>query len=54
MVGCKQGWCEGTCAIEKTKSFKQIKNIENSFLAVDDIEYGYKNKIPLWLFGFVY
>lgn len=24
------------------------------FIAADDIEYGHKNKIPLWLFGFLY
>jgi predicted AAA+ superfamily ATPase len=38
----------------KNKSFKQIKDIHNSFLAVDDIETGIGNKIPLWLFGFLY
>lgn len=38
----------------KNKSKKQIAQIENSFLALDDIEYGYKIKIPLWLFGFLY
>jgi len=38
----------------KNKSFKQIKNIENSFVVADDIEIGFKNKIPLWLFGFLY
>jgi predicted AAA+ superfamily ATPase len=38
----------------KSKSFEQIANIENSFLAVDNIEYGFGNKIPLWLFGFLY
>jgi predicted AAA+ superfamily ATPase len=38
----------------KSKSFKQIKNIENSFIASDDIEVGFGNKIPLWLFGFLY
>jgi len=38
----------------KTKTFNQIKDIENSFLAIDDVEYGHKNKIPLWLFGFLY
>ncbi|MEA1948914.1 MAG: AAA family ATPase [Thermodesulfobacteriota bacterium] len=38
----------------KNKSFKQIKDISNSFLAVDDIETGIRNKIPLWLFGFLY
>jgi len=38
----------------KNKSFKQIKNIENSFVVADDIEVGFQNKIPLWLFGFLY
>ncbi len=38
----------------KDKGYKQIANIENSFIVSDDIEIGYKNKIPLWLFGFVY
>lgn len=38
----------------KDKSFSQIKDIENSFVVADDIEVGYKNKIPLWLFGFLY
>jgi uncharacterized protein len=38
----------------KNKSFKQIKDINNSFLAIDDIETGISNKIPLWLFGFLY
>jgi len=36
------------------KSFNQIKDIKNSFLVVDDIEIGFGNKIPLWLFGFLY
>lgn len=38
----------------KNKDFSQIKDLENSFLALDDIEIGFKNKIPLWLFGFLY
>ena len=38
----------------KNKSFKQIKDITDSFLAVDDIETGIGNKVPLWLFGFLY
>ena len=38
----------------KDKSFKQIKDIENSFVVADDIEVGFGNKIPLWLFGFLY
>jgi len=38
----------------KNKSFKQIKDIPNSFVVADDIEVGFANKIPLWLFGFLY
>ena len=38
----------------KSKTFKQLQNIENSYIAADDIEYGTDNKIPLWLFGFLY
>lgn len=36
------------------KSFQQIKDIPDSFIAADDIEFGIGNKIPLWLFGFLY
>ncbi len=38
----------------KNKDFSQIKDVDNSFLAIDDIEIGYKAKIPLWMFGFLY
>ncbi|MEA3455796.1 MAG: AAA family ATPase [Campylobacterota bacterium] len=38
----------------KNKSYKQIKDIEESFIAADEIEIGFGNKIPLWLFGFLY
>ena len=38
----------------KNKGFEQIKDLPNSYIAADDIEIGYKNKIPLWLFGFLY
>jgi len=38
----------------KNKSFKQIRDIPNSFVVADEIECGKGNKIPLWLFGFVY
>ncbi len=31
-----------------------IKNIKNSFVVRDDIETGYDNIIPLWVFGFLY
>ena len=36
------------------KGFDQIKDLPDSFVAADDIEFGYGNKIPLWLFGFLY
>jgi len=38
----------------KNKSFKQIKDVENSFVVADDMEVGFGNKIPLWLFGLSY
>ncbi len=38
----------------KDKSFKQIKDIENSYVVADNIEVGFGNKIPLYLFGFLY
>lgn len=36
------------------KSFEQIKDEPDSFLAVDDTETGIGSRIPLWLFGFLY
>ena len=36
------------------KGFSQIKDIPDSFIAADGIETGHGNKIPLWLFGFLY
>ena len=38
----------------KGKNYNQIKDIKDSYIAADDIEYGFGNKIPLWLFGFLY
>jgi len=38
----------------KSKSFKQIKDMDNSYVVADDIEVGSGNKIPLYLFGFLY
>lgn len=37
-----------------SKTFKQIKDIPNSYLALDEIEFGTGNTIPLYLFGFLY
>ncbi|GAB7025379.1 ATP-binding protein [Geotalea toluenoxydans] len=38
----------------KGKGFKQIGGVIDSFVVADDIEVGFKNKLPLWLFGFMY
>lgn len=36
------------------KTFKQIADIPNSFVAADNMEFGSGNKIPLWIFGMLY
>ena len=38
----------------KDKTKKQLEGIEHGFIAADNIEVGFGNKIPLWLFGFLY
>ncbi len=38
----------------KNKSKKQIADLENTFVAKDNIEIGFGNNIPVWLFGFLY
>ena len=38
----------------RKKSYEQIADVPNSFLAVDNTEVGYGNRIPLWMFGFIY
>lgn len=37
-----------------SKTFDQIAGIPDSYLAVDDIETGTGNRIPLWVFGCMY
>ena len=37
----------------QSKNTNQIKNLKNAFIVADGIEYGFQNKIPLWMFGFV-
>jgi uncharacterized protein len=36
------------------KTFTQIADIQDSYLAIDDVQIGRMNKIPLWIFGFLY
>lgn len=38
----------------QSKGGKQITGVENAFIAADNIEFALGNKIPLWLFGFLY
>jgi predicted AAA+ superfamily ATPase len=38
----------------KGKTSSQIKNTPNSFIAADNTEVGFRNKIPIWLFGLTY
>lgn len=38
----------------KNKSTSQVRHLDNYIVAADDIETGAGNKIPIWLFGFLY
>lgn len=38
----------------KGKTFDQIKDLPQSYLAVDDMDVGLTNRIPLWMFGLLY
>ena len=38
----------------KGKTKKQIANLENAFVAKDNIEIGFGNAVPVWLFGLMY
>lgn len=38
----------------KGKGFRQISGVENGYVVADDVEVGFKNKLPLWVFGFMY
>ena len=38
----------------RNKTSHQIKDVSSAFLAKDEIETGYKNSIPLYLFGMMY
>jgi predicted AAA+ superfamily ATPase len=38
----------------RNKTAQQIADLSEAFIVQDDIEVGYRNRIPLWLFGFLY
>ena len=59
VVAPKQGdfIVDGKCLFEiggKGKGFGQIADLPDSYVVSDDTEVGIGNKIPLWLFGFLY
>lgn len=37
-----------------SKHGQQLQSVENAYIVQDDIEQAYLNRIPLWLFGFLY
>lgn len=36
------------------KNRRQVDGIDNAYVAADDIEIGYGQKVPLWMFGLLY
>jgi len=38
----------------KNKDNRQVRDFDNAFVFMDDIEIGHNNRIPLWLLGFLY
>ena len=38
----------------KSKNSSQVRHLDNFLIAADDIETGGANKVPIWLFGFLY
>jgi predicted AAA+ superfamily ATPase len=48
---------DGTYTFEvggKNKGYEQMVGLDHAYLALDNLEYGFGNKIPLWLFGLLY
>lgn len=39
---------------DSAKDGRQTANISNAWIAADDVEHAIGNKLPLWLFGFLY
>lgn len=37
-----------------SKDSSQIQGVDDAYLAIDELEHPYLNRIPLWLFGFLY
>ena len=48
---------DGTYTFEvggRSKDFKQIAGVPNSYVLADDIDFPLGNKLPLWIVGFLY
>ena len=42
------------CFLGKRGHVGATEDLPDSYLAIDGVEFGRGNKIPLWLFGFLY
>ncbi len=38
----------------RKKGKKQIADVTDGYVVADDIEYAFQNKLPIWMFGFIY
>ena len=38
----------------RNKKRRQIRDVENSYIIADNIEFGTDRRIPIWLLGFLY
>ncbi len=38
----------------RSKDTRQISRVDNAYLALDEMEHPWLNRIPLWMFGFLY
>ena len=38
----------------KKKGKKQLESADKGYVVADDTEYAFQNKIPIWMFGFLY
>lgn len=38
----------------KNKTQQQLSGVDNGYLTLDNIEVGFRNEIPLWLFGMIH
>ena len=54
---CGDFLADGTFTFEvggKSKTFKQIADLPDSYTIIDNVETGHGHRIPLWMFGLLY